>query len=124
MTDEKYYTLKEASAMIGRSDNVIRSWYRAAKYAIEIGHHFPIPLPPVYSLDSRGKWGFTADGIKRLAVARDSIRPGDLSFYHKVHTWKNKEEMKAAEDRRRVKEKFPDLVETLKEWSETIDKIK
>lgn len=86
---KKYFRISEVCEQVERSATTIaRVWYEAERYAIENNIHFPFVLPPYrQDLDKKGTKYWDEEAIKKLIKFRDSIMPGDLSFYTSQNMW-------------------------------------
>lgn len=102
----KYYRISEVCEKVGRSQStIIRVWYGAAEYAAENGIHFPFFLPAYRTdLDLKGTRYWTEEAVAKLIKFRDSIRPGDLSFYNRTHMWGGR--YKITEERREFRKQI------------------
>ena len=85
----KHYRISEVCEKVGRSQStIIRVWYGAAEYAAANNIHFPFFLPAYRTdQDKKGTRYWSEEAVEKLIKFRDSIRPGDLAFYNRIHMW-------------------------------------
>lgn len=118
----KYYRISEVCQMVERSQStIIRVWYGAAEYAAENNIHFPLFLPAYRTdQDKKGTRYWSEEAVEKLIKFRDSIRPGDLAFYNRIHMWGGN--YKITKEKKEFKEQISELAgEYLEEIMDQLD---
>ena len=118
----KYYRISEVCQMVERSQStIIRVWYGAAEYAAENNIHFPLFLPAYRTdQDKKGTRYWSEEAVEKLIKFRDSIRPGDLAFYNRIHMWGGN--YKITKEKKEFKEQISELAgESLEEIMDQLD---
>lgn len=118
----KYYRISEVCQMVERSQStIIRVWYGAAEYAAENNIHFPLFLPAYRTdQDKKGTRYWSEEAVAKLIKFRDSIRPGDLAFYNRIHMWGGN--YKITKEKKEFKEQISELAgESLEEIMDQLD---
>ena len=113
----KHYRISEVCEKVGRSQStIIRVWYGAAEYAAANDIHFPFFLPAYRTdQDKKGTRYWSEEAVAKLIKFRDTIRPGDLSFYNRTHMWGGR--YKITEERKEFREQIAE------ELGESIDDL-
>ena len=118
----KHYRISEVCQMVERSQStIIRVWYGAAEYAAENNIHFPLFLPAYRTdQDKKGTRYWSEEAVAKLIKFRDSIRPGDLAFYNRIHMWGGN--YKITKEKKEFKEQISELAgESLEEIMDQLD---
>ena len=118
----KHYRISEVCEKVSRSQStIIRVWYGAAEYAAENNIHFPLFLPASRTdQDKKGTRYWSEEAVAKLIKFRDSIRPGDLAFYNRIHMWGGN--YKITKEKKEFKEQISELAgESLEEIMDQLD---